>query len=267
MIYQKDFGLQFPVIQDALKYLEDQKLLIKLPDGYSLANMQELELSKLYSPKVTSSPEDIEKSAQSKERARVADEINSLFFQGVMAPTWYTDIDFWFNKYGFDEQVMLALFNYCADNRALHRNYIQTVADDWARNNVKTFNDLDAFEAKKEKINKLKRDISSKLRLSRNLTAYDEEYIIKWANEYNYDISIIEIALKKSSSMNSISFEYFDRVLTDWHNNGLTTIEEIEAYQNSKREKKDKPKPVERKITEYSYTQSTFENWDSLYDN
>ena len=30
-----------------------------------------------------------------------------------MGPTWYTDIDTWFEKYGFDEQVMINLFDYC----------------------------------------------------------------------------------------------------------------------------------------------------------
>ena len=264
----KRLGIQFPIIQDAIKYLEEQKLLIKLPDGYSIANIQELELSKLYSPKITSSPEGIEKSIESQQRAKVIEEINNLFFQGVMQPTWYIDIDFWFNKYGFDEQVMLALFGYCANNRSLNRPYVQTVADAWAKNNIKTFNDLDEYEAKKDKIKKLSKEIAKKLHLSRNLTVYDEEYITKWTEEYGYDISIIELALKRSSSMNSISFEYFDKILTEWHNNSLSTISDVENYQNSKKTKTKKAsKTTERKIPEFSYTQSTFDNLEALYDN
>lgn len=263
----KRLGLSFPDVQDALKYLEEQKLLIKLPDGYSVSNIQELELSKLYSPKVTSSPEDIERSRENQYRAQAIENINTLFFQGVMSPTWYNDIDFWFNKYGFDEQVMLALFNYCAENRAVNRGYIQTVAEAWAKNNIKTFNDLDEYETKRDKLNVIKKEIASRLRLSRNLTSYDEEYIIKWTTEYKYDISIIELALKKTSSMNSISFEYFDRVLTDWHEKGLNTVEEILIYQQSQKDKTKKRKQIESKIPEYSYTQSTFDNLESLYDN
>jgi DnaD/phage-associated family protein len=263
----KRLGLSFPDVQDALKYLEEQKLLIKLPDGYSVANIQELELSKLYSPKITSSPEDIERSRENQYRAQAIENINTLFFQGVMNSTWYIDIDFWFNKYGFDEQVMLALFNYCAENRALNRGYIQTVADSWAKNNIKTFNDLDEYETKKDKLNVIKKEIASRLRLSRNLTSFDEDYIIKWTTEYNYDISIIELALKKSSSMNSISFEYFDRVLSDWHEKGLNTVEDILTYQQSQKDKTKKIKQIEKKIPEYSYTQSTFDNLESLYDN
>lgn len=263
----KTLALPFPVIQDALKYLEEQKLLIKLPTGYSLANIQEIELSKLYSPKVTSSPEDLQKTALNQERAKAIENINELFFQGVMSPAWYSDIELWFNKYNFTEQVMLALFSYAYENRALNRGYIQTVADAWSKNNIRTFDDLEAYEEKKDKINKLKKSIAQKLGITRNLTTYEEEYIIKWTQEYKYDMSIIEIALKKSSSMSTISFDYFDKVISDWHSKGLSSASEVQAYVSSIKDKDKRVKQIEKKTLNYNYTQSTFDNLESLYDN
>ena len=147
-------------MQDAIKYWEEKGILVKKTDGYTLADIQEIEIAKLYSPKVTSSPEDAIKSAQSQYRAKAIENINSQFFQGVMSPSWYNDISLWFSKYGFDEQVMISLFNYCYDHSALHRNYIQTVADAWAKNNIKTFNDLDDYFARNDKINILKTKMS-----------------------------------------------------------------------------------------------------------
>jgi len=261
----KRLELPYPDVQDALKYLEEQNLLIKLPDGYSVANLQELELAKLYSPKLTSSPEDIERNSKNQYRAQVIENINTLFFQGIMSPSWYNKIDFWFSKYGFDEQVMLALFNYCSENRALHHAYVETVAEAWANQNIKTFNDLEAYQLKQDKLNIIKKEISDKLR--HKLTSFDSDYIEKWINDYKYDMSIIEIALKKSTSMSSISFDYFDRLLTDWHEKGLNTAEEIIAYQQSRKDQSKKIKQIERKMPEYSYTQSTFDNLESLYDN
>ena len=149
----KTLSLDFPVVQEAIKYWENTGLLIKKMDGYSIAEIQEIELSKLYSPKVTALPEDALKSSESQYRAKAIENINSQFFQGVMSPSWYNDINLWFNKYGFDEQVMLALFNYAYDKRALHRNYIQATADAWSKNEIRKFNDLDAyFEKKKKKL-------------------------------------------------------------------------------------------------------------------
>ncbi|MCI8277015.1 MAG: DnaD domain protein [Clostridia bacterium] len=261
----KTLSLDFPTVQDAIKYWEEKGLITKTIDGYSIANLQEIELSKLYTPKVTSSPEDALKNSQNQYRAKAIEDINKLFFQGVMSPSWYNDIDFWFTKYEFDEQVMIALFNYCHDNRALHRNYIQTVAEGWSQNHIRTFNDLDAYFEKQEKRNSIKKAISKKLNLYRNLTAYDEEYIVKWTENLGYGMDVIEIALKKASSNNNIRFEYIDKLLTDWHNKSLQSPEEVNTYLDSIKDKEKKTKQIEK--VAYEYTQSTFDNLDSLYDN
>lgn len=261
----KRLAIPYPEVEDALKYLMEQNLLIKLPEGYSVTNIQELELTKLYSPKITSSPEDIEKNYENQSRAQVIETINAQMFQGVMNTTWYNDIDFWFNKYGFDEQVMLALFAYCFDKKALTRGYIQAVADAWASNNIKNFNDLEAYELKQDKLHILSKDIGKKLR--RTITTFDEELIRKWSEEFGYDIPIIDLALKTSTSTSNANLNYFDKILTDWHEKGLSTVEEIETYQQSKKDKSKKIKQIEKRIPEFSYTQSTFDNLESFYDN
>lgn len=261
----KTLDLDFPTVQDAIKYWESVGLFIKNPNGYSLANIQEIELNKLYHPKVSLSPEDLEKNAKSQSHAKVIESINAQFFSGTMIPSWYADIELWFEKYGFDEQVMLALFSYSFENRALHRNYIQTVAEAWSKENIKTYNDLDSYFERREKTNLIKKKIAQKLNLSRNLTAYDEEYIIKWTESFQYPLDIIEIALKKAATKNTISFEYIDTLLSDWHNKGLVSIDEINTYLTSSKTKNKKIKQIKQVALEY--TQSTFDNWDALYDN
>ena len=261
----KTLSLDFPVVQDAIKYWEEKGLLIKKVDGFSIADMQELELAKLYSPKVTALPEDAIKSSQSQYRAKAIDNINSQFFQGTMSPTWYNDISLWFTKYGFDEQVMLALFNYAYDKRALHRNYIQATADAWSKNDIKTFNDLDAYFEKQEKRNSVNSEIAKKLNLYRKLTTYEEEDIVKWTENYGYSMDVIEIALKRASSNNKVRFDYIDSLITDWHKKDLHSKEEVNTYLQSIKDKDKKSKAVEKLA--YEYTQSTFDNLDSLYDN
>lgn len=263
----KILALPYNTIQDALKFWEEQGVIIKKTNGYSLVNLQEIELSKLYNPKLTSSPEDIKLTEKSKYRAHAIDSINNQFFQGLMSPSWYTDIDLWFNKYGFDEQVMIALFNYCADNRALHRNYIQTVADAWAKNNIKTFNDLDDYFARNDKINILKKEISKKLRLQRNFNTFEEDYIAKWNQDFGYGMDIIELALKRSTSKVNAGFDYYDKLLTDWHQKGLNSVYDVQAHLSSITDKKSRETQIAKAANQFEYTQSTFESLSSLYDN
>ena len=170
----KKLVLPVKVIQDAIKYWEEQCLITKKNAGYIVNSIQEIELHKLYKPKTALSAEQLQKSAENQKRAKAIDFINNKFFSGLMPTTWYPEIELWFKKYNFDEEVMIALFGYCFDKSALHKNYVQTVAEAWNKNNIRSFNDLDIYYEKQEKINVIAKTISKKIGISRNLTQYEK---------------------------------------------------------------------------------------------
>ena len=263
----KKLALPLKVIQEAFKYWEDVGVLVKKHTGYILSNLQEIELLKLYSPKLTSSPEDIEKNSKNQYRAKAIENINNQFFQGIMSPSWYSDIDMWFKKYNFDEQVMLALFNYCFDHSALHRNYIQVVADSWYKNNIKSFSDLDKYYEKQEKISSLKKAIIKKLGLGRNLTAYEDAYVEKWSIEYGYSLEIIEIALRRTTSKTTINFEYLNKIISDWHDRNFKTAAEIQEYIKNSKEKQENIKDLKKQTNYNNSNQRVYNNFDNLYAN
>ncbi len=265
----KKLALPVKIIQEAFKYWEECGVLIKKTTGYILVNIQEVELLKLYSPKLTSSPEDIKKSKDNQYRIKAIENINNQFFQGIMSPSWYNDIDLWFKKYNFDEQVMLALFNYCYERSALHRNYIQVVADSWFKNNIKSFSDLDAYYQKQEKISSIKKQIIKKLGLNRNLTTYEDAYVEKWVIDYNYPIEIIDLALKKTTSKTNINFDYINAIITNWNERGLKTLAEVQEFSLAMKKKNQDIKNLEKK-TNYnnnSGTQRNYDNLDNLFAN
>ena len=263
----KKLSLPFNVIQDAVKYWEDLGVITKKNTGFIFNNLQEIELHKLYKPKVSLSSEDIEKNAQSQSRARAIENINTSFFQGMMSPSWYSDIDLWFKKYGFDEQVMIALFRYCFEKSALHRNYIQVVADAWFKNNIKTFSDLDYYFQKQEKINKIKKQVSKKLGLTRALSQYEEAYIEKWVVDFNYEFNVIEIALKRTTSKANPTFDYIDKLICSWNERGLKTVDDVNKFLLEFKQKQKNVKELEKKTNYNNHNQRKYDNLDSLYAN
>lgn len=263
----KKLELPLKTIQDAIKFLEDESLITKKNTGFIINNLQELELHKLYNPKITSSPEQLKKTAENQYRAKAIENINNEFFQGIMSPSWYSDIDLWFSKYNFDEEVMIALFRYCFNRSALHRNYIQAVADAWSKNNIKTFNDLDIYYEKQEKLKKLSKTISKKLGITRQLSQYEEAYIEKWTIEFNYSMDIIEIALKRTTSKSNPSFDYLDKLLTDWHERNFTTPDDIQKFLNDMKQKNKNVKELEKKSGYKNYEQRNYDNLNNLYAN
>ena len=238
----KKLNIQLKIINDGLKYLEEHKLLTKKTNGYIINDIQELTLHNLYTPNLTMSKEKIEQNSKNQSRAKAIEHINNMYFQGIMGPSWYNDIDLWFKKFGFDEQVMIALFDYCYKRSALHRNYIQAVAESWGTNKIKTWNDLDRYSEKQENLNKFKKTIAKKLGKHNGLTQYEEAYIENWVLNYQYDMDIIEIALKRTTYKQNPTFEYINNIITDWHERKLKTPSEVNAFmeQRKKQEKNTK---------------------------
>ena len=265
----KKLELPLKTIQDALKYWEDNELLLKKNQGYILRNIQEIELNKVYKPKVSLSAEDISKVQKNEKRAKAIETINNDFFQGVMSPSWYGDIDLWFNKYGFDEEVMIALFNYCYEKSALHRSYVETVAQAWNGAKIQTFSDLDSYSQKQEKFFSLKKQITKKLRLNHNLTEYEDAFIEKWYVSYNYDMDVIDLALKKASMKGAVNFQYIDKIITDWNEHDLKTVNQITQYDEAKKftTTQTKPTPNKTAIPKANFKSRQYDNLNNFYSN
>ena len=263
----KKLNIPLQVIQSALSYWEEKGILTKKVNGYILNNLQEIELHRLFTPNLTLSKEDIKKNEDSKYRAKAIECINNMYFQGVMSPSWYSDIDLWFKKYEFDEQVMISLFDYCFNKSALHKNYVKTVAEDWNKNNIKTYEDLEIYSQKFEKINKVKKDIAKKLGRYSPLTQFEEAYIEKWMLDYNYDMKVINIALKKTTSKANPSFDYLDKLISDWHDRNLKTENDVNNFLSEIKQKKKNVKQLEKQTNYNNYEQRNYNNLNDLYAN
>ena len=262
----KKLALPLKDINDAITYLDQNGFILKKETGYIIANLQEITLNKLYTPNLTASPEKVADIAKNKARAKVITHINNAYFQGIMGPSWYNDIDLWFTKYNFDDQVMIALFEYCFSRSALHKKYVQTVAEAWGNNKIKTWNDLDLYYQKQEKLVKIKKTIAKKLGKN-TLTQYEEAYIEKWVIDYGYDLNIIEIALKRTTFKSNPTFEYFNNIITDWHDRNLKTSNEILAFIEQRNKQKKDTKQLEKQVAKASFEQRQYDNLSFLYAN
>ena len=262
----KKLALPLKDINEAITYLEQNGFITKKENGYIVANLQEITLHKLYTPNLTASPEKVADVAKNKARAKVITHINNAYFQGIMGPSWYNDIDLWFTKYNFDEQVMIALFEYCFSRSALHKKYVQTVAEAWNSNKIETWSDLDLYYQKQEKLMKIKKTIAKKLGKA-SLTQYEEAYIEKWVIDFGYDLNIIEIALKRTTFKANPTFEYFNNIITDWHDRNLKTPNEILAFIEQRNKQKKETKQLEKQVAKTSFDQRQYDNLAYLYAN
>ena len=109
--------------------------------------------------------------------------------------------------------------------------------------------------------------IAKKLGRYSNLTQFEEAYIEKWLLDYNFGLDIINIALKKTTSKANPNFDYIDKLLTDWHERGLKTASEVEAFLAEFKQKSKDVKELEKKTNYNNYQKRTYDNLNELYAN
>ena len=230
----KKLDLDSNTIREGLLYLESIGLITKKDETITITDIKQKEIDKIYRMKTTSTPEEAEQSSdRNKKRNLIISAINNSFFQGVMSPTWYTDIDSWFDKFRFEEDVMYSLFQYCFDHKALTRNYLVKVAENWHSKGITNAIDLDKYFIDCQRCWDVGKQVGKKLRLGRYLTEYEEEYIAKWVLEFGYDFKLIELALKRTTGKFNPSFKYIDGILCDWNKRGLKDKEAIAEYEKA----------------------------------
>ena len=268
----KKLELEIDKVRAGLTYLESVGIITRSDGSITMVDLKEKEIRKLYRPKVTSTPEEASLSSErNKKRNRFISSINNAFFQGLMSPTWYTDIDAWFDNYKFEEDVMYSLFQYCYNHKGLAKQYIIKVAESWHNKNIRDQHDLDRYSMDHQKLKDIRSKIMKKIRKQGFLTEYEEAYVEKWVIEFGYDFEIIELALKKTTAILNPNFEYINKILTGWNEKGLKTREEIIEYEKAwKQSNAGKAKTKESLIPQHeNYKQREYDSeyFKSIYDN
>lgn len=249
-------------ISFSLDRLQSEELISKTTYGFTIVNLKETEINKLYTPKIEPKKT---KAFVEQEQARTlaASAISESFFNGLMSFSWYTDIGILFDKYKFSEEVMIALFHYCDERKALNKKYVYAVAENWYKGGVKTFEQLEEYLDKITKFQITIQKISKALRLNRNLTKYEEAYVNKWIYEYKYDFDMIEEALKRTVSKSNPSINYVNGILTNWYKKEYRKVSDI---QNEVRQPVATTKSAS-KVKFKDYDQRDYDNLESYYDN
>lgn len=260
----KKFNVTTQDVSFSLDRLQVEELITKTTEGYNIIDIKEVAVNKSYIPKMEPKKTKVQTEKEQK-RIAAATAINESFFQGLMSLSWYTDIGAMFEQYSFAEEVMIALFHYCQERKALNKKYVYAVADTWFKGGVKTFEQLEDYLDKIDKFNKIKQKIAKSLRINRSFTKYEDQYIETWINDFKFDFDMIEEALKKTVNVANPSIIYINGILKNWNLKGYKKVQDIVEGKYS-----DKPKTEKKSktTTKYqNYEQRDYDNLELYYDN
>lgn len=170
------------------------------------------------------------------ERTRTVQNINDTFFQGAMSHRWYNQVDTWFSQYHFQPEVVYTLFSKLVDyDKLAHFGYAQSMAENWHRRGIRTFEQLAKHENQFKAMRDLAQQVAKKLRIT--LDDYSEALIAKWYEELGYGMDIVDIALQKSVRLaNAKNLEIYDRMLRSWFAAGCKTTQDVETFEHNRRQ-------------------------------
>ena len=144
------------------------------------------------------------------------------------------------DQLGFEEEAVLAILAYCVRLEKKSVSYAEKIAV--------TFHDQDISRADEvhAQIDYLERCNSNIEKIrgifgfgGRALTATEKKYFTAWTEELGFDLDIIRRAYELTvDSIHEPVPKYTNKILTNWHENGLKTLDEVEKFIIS-----DRPEP------------------------
>ena len=139
--------------------------------------------------------------------------------------------------------VVEKLIEYCAENGRTHLNYIEKTAVNWRDSGV------DSIEKAEEQIvlyNTNYKNILKAFGQNRDPAPRDVEIIDKWLKEWDMPLEVILEACDKTiMEIVKPSYKYANKILEDWRNNGVKTLEDVKNM-DTEFEKAKTDKPVKR---------------------
>jgi len=227
------------VVNENMIILESMGLITIENNSVIITDLIQKEIDRNYRLRTVARPDDLQTTHLEKNyaRSKIQKAISDKFFSGQMPIAWYNEIDMWFEKYGFEPEVVFMLFQHCHQNRVMTKPYIRKVAESWGgKYHIRTSEQLEAYMSSYEEYKVLRSEILKRLKWRRNMNIYEEEIIEKWFYTYKYNLPIIEMALKKSISKSNATLATFDAIITSWYKNGLREQGEIIAYEEQRKQ-------------------------------
>lgn len=146
------------------------------------------------------------------------------------------------DHYGLPTDVLFMLIEYCVSIGKTNYSYIQAVGKDWGTREVDTLDKAAEQITSLRKANTLWRDFAKYAGIvNPRPTTSQSSYLRRWSDELKFSIDMIILAYEEMANhTGKLSFNYIDKVLSNWHSSGYKTPEDVANASAQKKEKKPK---------------------------
>lgn len=164
----------------------------------------------------------------------------------------------WIDDYNMPPDVVRMIVDDCISRDKKDMPYLRQVAKNWFDAGIDSVQKADEYTAKhKEKWQKYNKVLSF-LRLGRQPTAAEEDMLYKWFYTLELSDDMVLKACELTSKTLKPSFNYIDKILAEWREKDLKTLQEVEAYL-TKSPKEDKKPARNQKPSFNNFANRTYD--------
>ncbi len=169
----------------------------------------------------------------------------------LLSPKDLNIIYYFYDELHFSLDLIEYLFEYCVSNAHRDMRYIEKVALSWAQQQITT---PDAARTYTENHQRTAFAVLKAFGITGRIpTSGETAYVNKWTRTYGFNMELVLEACRRTiMAVHVPSFEYTDKILSNWKSQGLSSMEEIAAadkvFETNAKATKDN-KTAEAKIT------------------
>lgn len=146
--------------------------------------------------------------------------------------------------YGLPLEIILTICEYATSHgKSNNINYIYTIGVDWSKREIDTIERADEELKRIESVSSSWRELCALTGISSSKpTVQQQKYLSVWLDEWHFPMSVVVLAFEETvkNTGGKNSFSYMNKVLSNWHQKGIKTPEDVADEQKSFIEKKEK---------------------------
>ena len=134
------------------------------------------------------------------------------------------------DHYGLPTEVLFMLIEYCVSVGKTNYSYIEAVGKDWGNREIDTLEKAAEQIAALNSVNQIWREFAANAGLSNpRPTIKQIPYLRKWSFEMKFSNEMIILAYEEMvNHTGKLSFNYIDKIMTTWFNEGYKTPADVE---------------------------------------
>ena len=146
---------------------------------------------------------------------------------------------YYYESIGVSADLLMYLYEYCGKLEKTDSSYIKAVIEAWIKRGI---TDREGAKKHTEGTHEIFSAYKRAMGIETPLPEKTRNVITEWVDVYGYDLEIIITACEKavmSAKGGAPNLNYVRKIVDDWHDNGLSNINEINNYEAKKKLEKD----------------------------